>query len=245
MIKLLLPIAAIILVIGFSIWKLSPYFSQKNPEPKTSQTSEINVQTPKPGPIDSPFPSISPETTPDPQLLKRAEDLDSALSQISDLENRVKNLESTITGLTTSVYKLEQKSSPSPSPSAAAPTVKTPIFIPVNSAGGSVNSTSWTSLTSGSITLNPSDFPGYTSMNLIITLNVYQGNGKAYARLANSSNGDGISTSELSTTSENATQVTSGAFTLPSGQASYTIQLKTLTTGYPSIAGSSFIKVNF
>lgn len=245
MIKLLLPIAAILIIIAFSIWKLSPYFSQ-NTNPQSPLTSQANTQSTEPIPVFSPLASIAPGASADPMLIKRVNDLSNSLNKITDLENRVKNLENIQTDINARVTKLEKSPLPSPSPSTATATStsKTPVFIPINS-GGSVNLSDWTNVSSGSISINPSDFPGYTSMNLIITLNVYQGNGKAFARISNASNGNGIIASETSTTNENATQITSGAFTLPSGSNSYTIQLKTLTVGYSSIAGFSFIKVNF
>lgn len=247
MIKLLLPIAAIIIIIGFSIWKLTPYFSQKNTEPQSPQTSQTITQSPEPIPVFTPLSSLSPDASADPVLIKRVNDLSNSLNQITDLENRVKNLENETTDINTRVTKLEKSPAPSASTTTSTTTssaTKTPVFIPINS-GGSVNSSDWTSVNSGSISINPSDYPGYTSMNLIITLNVYQGNGKAFARVANSSSGNAIIASETSTTNENATQITSGAFTLASGLNPYTIQLKTLTVNYPSIAGFSFIKVNF
>lgn len=240
MIKLLLIFLVILTVSGLLIWRFSAVTNTKttlpSPSPKTvvnsdTTNSDTSKETPQPQPEDN----IPQTTTTDKNLLKK----------INDAEAKIKALEGNYAILKSQIGSLAQSPTPAASTQQTAPAKKSPVFIPVNISGGSVNSSDWTSLTSGTATINPADYPGYTTMNLIITLNVFQGNGRAFARIADSSNGNAITASETSTTSENATQMVSPAFTLPSSQTTYAIQLKTLTVGYPAIAGSSFIKVNF
>lgn len=246
MFKIILPVAALVLLLGFAAFKLIPSLNKAS-KPEVELENPVTSPIPESAIQSSSLPLLEEKNTSEQDLLKRVNELSKAQSKIAELENKIKSLENNQTDFNQRIRVLENKQSPAPSATTATTAsspAKAPVFIPVNS-GGSVNSSDWTSLTSGTVTLNPTDYPGYTSMNLVISLNVYQGNGRAYSRLVDTSSGNAIVSSETSTTSENATQVISNSFTLPQGQSTYTIQLKTLTVGYPSIAGWSFIKVNF
>lgn len=247
MLKIILPVIALVFLLGFASFKLIPSL-QKPSQPNAELGNAVTSPIPESEIQSSSLPLLEEKNTSEQDLLKRVNELSKAQTKIKELENKIKSLENNQSDFNQRLAVLENKQSPAPVSSTATTTstspAKAPVFIPVN-PGGSINSSDWANLSSGTVTINPTDYPGYTSMNLIISLNVYQGNGRAYARLVDTSSGNAVVSSETSTTSENATQVASNSFTLPSGQATYTIQLKTLTVGYPSIAGWSFIKVNF
>ncbi len=122
-------------------------------------------------------------------------------------------------------------------------TGKSTDYIPLGWVGG-ISDQNWTSVTTQEITINAADYPGYKSMQFEVNLRIYQGNGTAYARLLNNSDGTGVSNSEVSTTSENYTWVSSSTFTLPSSQKTYRMQLKS-TTGYEAGVQNARIKVNY
>lgn len=118
-----------------------------------------------------------------------------------------------------------------------------PLYIPLgwNASSGAFD---WTSVSSQDITIDPADYPGYKNMQLEISLRVFQGNGKAYARLYNNDDNVALLTSEVSTTSQNYNWVISSGFTLSSGKKTYSLQLKSLT-GYDAGVQSARIRVNY
>ncbi|MCL5784483.1 MAG: hypothetical protein M1142_03975 [Patescibacteria group bacterium] len=163
----------------------------------------------------------------------------------SDLENRVKFLEDQVAILQRQQSNGEVTGTTiTPVPTASPVSQKQPaLYIPLGTGGSSTGS-DWTTINTYKITLDPADYPGYSSMQLELSLRVYQGNGKAFARLINSDDGLAVLLSEVSTTFGDYTWVTSSPFTLSSGKKNYKVQLKSLT-GYEAGIQNARIKVNF
>lgn len=164
-------------------------------------------------------------------------------NKVNLLEEKVDVLESSNSALLSKISQLESAKS-GKTTTIISSSKKSPVLIPIN-PGGNINTKDWTNLTSGSISIDPADFPGYKNAYLIINLSVYVGQGKAFARLINPSNGLAVLDSEVSTNSYSPVSLTSKAFKLPSGSSSYTIQLKTLVEGYPAQAADSFLQITY
>lgn len=253
MLKLILPIVGIILAFVFVVWRFSPYFNSSTP--KTQSISPVtSAPSVKPEsdviiPMMTPLPSILPgDDDQDSAIVRRINDLSENVSQIALLQSKVAKLESDNDDLKKRVAKLEQ--APTVVQSSAAPVVtissnqSRPVtYIPFVSSGSSA-ATDWTDVIGQDIVINTDDYPGYTAMYLEASLQCFQGNGAAYARIKTTDDGTSILSSQLNTTSENYTYVTSTSFKLPSGKKTYRIQLKTLT-GYAASIQNARIKVVF
>lgn len=162
--------------------------------------------------------------------------------KLVSLENKLNSLESSNSALQSKVSQLE--GSKSKTALQGGSVKKSPVLIPIN-PGGSAPSTTWLNLNSGSITIDSKDYAGYRNAYLIINLSVFQGQGKAFARIVNTSNGLSILDSEVSTSSDTPVRLTSKNFKLPEGSETYTIQLKTLVEGYPAQAADSFLQITY
>ncbi|MDO8498791.1 MAG: hypothetical protein Q7S44_03325 [bacterium] len=157
-------------------------------------------------------------------------------STSTDFENRLKKLENSVSSL-----QKQLSSQPTSTPQTAP--LKTPLYVPLGWVGAAT-STDWSTISTQEITLNAADYPGYTSMQFEVSLRAYQGNGKAYARIYNNTDGTGVLSSEVSTSSQDYTWVSSGTFSLPSGKKTYRLQLKSLT-GYEAGSQNARLKINF
>lgn len=147
-------------------------------------------------------------------------------NKLNKLDSRVSTLESTPAqgGTTTTIQKSTQ-------------------YIPMGN-GSSSTAMDWTAVPLPEVTINSADYSGYTNAYLEVQMLVDQGNGTAYARLYNNTDGTAILGSEIFTTSYNYTTVTSGAFKLSSGNKTYKLQLKT-STGYASNVQFARIKITY
>lgn len=152
----------------------------------------------------------------------------------SSVESRLSALETAVVDLKSRVGNLEQ-------PGTTMSQTKTPLYIPLGS-GGSTTSQDWVTLGTYEITLSPSDYSGYSSMQLEVSMrnNIP---GTSYARLLNSSDGTAVSP-EVSTTSTSFAWYSSSGFTLSSGQKTYKLQIKT-TSSNETFIQSARLKVNF
>lgn len=156
------------------------------------------------------------------------------------VESRIQSLENTVANLQVQINQLKGGGTTSTTASGA----KSPIYIPLG-WNGSGSTQSWSSVSSQTISIDPADYSGYTSMQFEVNLGVYQGNGTAYARLFNKDDGLAIIPSEVSSTSESYTWVSSSTFQLPATtKKTYVLQVKT-TTGYASQVQNARIRVNF
>ncbi len=169
-------------------------------------------------------------------------------TQVSTLSDKVNKIDSTVNDLKGRVVVLESKQTSSAQPNAAtsvtsstSTTTKSPVYIPL-AASGSSSVGDWTNISGTTVTIDPADYPGYTSMQFQANIQIFQ-QGTAYARVG-SSDGTAILGSEISTNSTSYTSISSGKFTL-SEKKSYLLQLKSLVTGYAASIQNAQIKVNF
>lgn len=138
-------------------------------------------------------------------------------AKVDILEKRITALEA----------KIKDKISPvvaSPSPTTNPKVVKE-LFIPIGSSADQIGSTDWVDWNGLTFSLDPANYPGYTSMQLEANLRLNAG-GIAYARIYNSNDSLPISSSDVTTTSTVYSLVNSGQFSLPTGKKVYKIQGK-------------------
>lgn len=122
---------------------------------------------------------------------------------------------------------------------------KAPVYIPLGSGTLTPDhANNWYTVNVPQAAIDPADYPGYSAMQLEITMRAFQGNGLASARLFNSNESTAILNSEVSTAMENFTLLTSGGFRLPVGKKTYRIQIKS-ATGYEVDFQDARIRVNF
>lgn len=163
------------------------------------------------------------------------------LNQLETQVNELKSLEGRVGSLETQVKSLN---SPRPAQGLAATTSKqSATYIPIGSTNDAVGTTNWSNFSQLLVIIDPSDFPGYTSMELIGQLRLNAG-GTAHARLYNNTDGQEVTSSEIVTTNTIFTLLNSGQFTLPAGRKSYQIQGKS-DTGDQIFVQNMKIKVNF
>ncbi|MDO8618895.1 MAG: hypothetical protein Q7R49_03015 [Candidatus Daviesbacteria bacterium] len=157
------------------------------------------------------------------------------------VDARVQSLENTVANLQVQINQLKGSGAVVATTTTGT---KSPIYIPLgwNGAGSTQD---WSSVTSQSISIDPADYSGYTSMQFSANISVYQGNGTAYARLYDSDDGLAIIPSQVSGTTDTPVWADSTTFKLPStAKKTYILQVKT-TTGYASQVQNARIKVNF
>lgn len=158
-------------------------------------------------------------------------------SRISALENAVLILQSQV-----AILK-NQSPGPTTTTTQVASTTKYPLYIPLG-AGGQAGDKGWFALNQYQISIDPGQYSGYTSMQLEVNYRLLQKSGTAHARLYNATDNTAISTSEVTTTSDEFSLVTSGGFTLTSGNKIYKLQIKSIE-GVEIQLESARIKVNF
>ncbi len=154
----------------------------------------------------------------------------------SSLDLRLKSAEAAVTELKARVSSLEN-ATPAQSQTTSS---KSTVYIPLGSSGQISNTSDWVSLSTFQAAVDPSQYPGYTSMQLEVNMRLNQPGGTLYARLY--SNGS-IDSSQVSTTSTPSTLITSSKFTL-SGSKTYTLQAKS-SEGTQAFLDTARIKVNF
>ncbi len=165
----------------------------------------------------------------------------SGLITLDDVKRTVSNAIATISAdlnsNKTNTQTVYVKSSPQPK---ALQTV----YIPLG-GGSSTQSQSWVSLNNNQVYI---DFYNDYGSNAYATWDVFtkvdQGNGAAYARIFDLTNGVAVDGSELTTTSSTTTQVSSGQIKLRTGRNLYTVQIKSLN-GYTAFIDSARIKITY
>lgn len=219
------------------------YYLNIQPEQKKEDMPESGEEVIK-------DPQEVPKTLPEASLEKRVEALEKVVGSNSksaspipksqsdnSLDSRVDELESEITGLKVRVSGLEQAT---PAPVSSSKSV---VYIPLGSGGGPWGNTDWYSTAEYEISLDPSNYPGYTGMSLEVTLRLVEAAGVGSVRLYNVTDGSSVS-GQLDTQASTFSLKTSPLFTLTSGTKTYKLQLKS-TQGKDLYIQSARIKVNF
>lgn len=173
----------------------------------------------------------------------------------SERDDRILSLEASVAALSKKVdVLLKQQSVTNPTfvsqslTASAAPTSQsdTPksIYIPIGVGGSGTSISDFSSASGQEITIDTGNYQGYKQAVFEANLRIYQGNGTAYARLFNKTDGLAIIPSQVSTTSENFTTVTSAPFSLTAGSKTYTVQVKS-STGYSVDLQLTRIRIDF
>ncbi len=163
----------------------------------------------------------------------------SASTPSLSVEARLKALETSVADLKVQLVLLKQAS---PTPAAQTSTKQPVLFVPLGT-GGNSGDRNFISIDGYSVSLNPADYPGYTSMQLEVSLNLNQGVGTANLRLYNDTDKSAVSTT-VSTNSSQTVLLTTSGFQLPSGTKTYKLQVQS-TQGYQIYVLNARIRVNF
>lgn len=211
----------VIIIAGLGYWR---YLAGKQ-NLIVPQQVQAPIEVPKTLPA-----AASPKDTP-------ATTVPQAASNLNPLDPRMQAVETAVADLKARVSALE-KTTPAPVVSQIS---KYPLYIPLGS-GGQNGDKNWISVSSYGATIDPAEYPGYTSMQLEVNFRLTQKSGTAYARLYNVT--DSSYKEQVSTTLDDFSWQTSAGFTLPAGKKTYTLQMKS-TEGVDVQLQSARIKVNF
>lgn len=160
------------------------------------------------------------------------------------IDARLNNVESALASMLVTVNQLKAGASATQNTTTQTTSTKQPpSYIPLGWQG-SISTTDWSSATTQTFIFDPADYPGFKNLVFEANLQVYQGNGTAYARLYNSSDSTFVYGTEVSTTSQSYLWVSSSSFNVPTSKKTYVLQLKT-NTGYAAMVENARIKVNF
>ena len=117
-------------------------------------------------------------------------------------------------------------------PKAPVPTAKTKVksvsYVPIPGAGSTLE-TNWTVMAGTDFYLSKSDFPGLTEVYFEANVKLFNGNGTAYVRIYDVTHAIAVVGSELATSSQTSTFLSSGKISLWEGFNHYQVQAKSLT----------------
>lgn len=217
----------ILIVGGLGYWRYKTSL-QSLIAPETEESEQGPMEVPKtlPSSASAPLPSASSKPA--------------AASQTQTstaLDSRVSTVESTVTELKARISALE-KASP-----ATVTSSQSTVYIPLGSGGGPWANVDWYLTPEYEISLDPSNYPGYTGMILEVTMRLVESAGTGSVRLYNVTDGNALS-SELSTTSTTYALSTTSSFKLPTGTKTYRLQVKS-TSEKNLFIQSARIKVKF
>lgn len=106
--------------------------------------------------------------------------------------------------------------------------VRSISIIPIPGSG-TVQDNSWKDISGTEFNLNTEDYPTLTGAYLEVNMKLFNGNGVAFVRLFDITTGIEVWGSEVKTSSQNFTVITSDKLILRSGNHQYRIQAKSLT----------------
>ncbi len=240
----ILPIILIIVVIlgGLGYWRYT-----------AMQSSLASPQTTTPvkdsGPIE--VPKTAPAATLDDRV-KALEDLTGKIvDQINQLKavnnnvgsagnvgTRLDALEAAVTALKVQVAS----ANPSSISSSTGNSGKSTVYIPLGS-GAQESDVNWVTMSTFQVALSSGQYPGYSNMQLEVTMRLNQPGGTLSARLFNVTDNTAAS-SVVTTTSTSDSVVASVGFTIPSANKTYVLQANT-SDGTIGFLDYARIRVNF
>ncbi len=234
MLKILI-IAVLIIAVGTGY---AFYNYLKKPTPKGNIVSSVPVT--KAPPVSSSSATL-PEGLDDEKVTPNINVSDPNLSDSS----KISLLESKLAVLQRRVETLEKGSGTSTIQASSTPTQtsKSTQYIPLGS-GGNFTDRVYANFGGYIANIDPSSYPGYTGMQLEVSLRLNQPGEKVKARIFNSTDGSAISNSEVSTTSTSYVLLTSSNFTLPTGNKTYQMQVQS-TDGVETFVQTARIKINY
>lgn len=228
----------ILVIAGLGWWRLQAAKESSEPVASTEETQDSSL-------------TEVPKTLPGKNLEDRVGDLEDEIAKLSsaqpspgsttavpNLSSRLANAEAAIAELKTRVAVLEKAS-----PTTTVSTSKYPLYIPLGSGGGPWGSQDWATLNEYQVAINPDNYSGYTGMQLEVNFRLSEAAGTGSVRLYNVTDGSSVS-SQLDSTGTAFALFTSSSFKPPSGQKTYTIQVKS-SQGKDLFVQSARIKVSF
>lgn len=242
-----LPVVVLLILVIFVGGYLWVRNSQTQPTSKTTQLKQISGQTVTNTDTFAPVSSDDRLKILEDAVVVLAKKINGGAGLAdsnSALAARVSSLEDKVTSLQRQVSQTQSGSSVAPAAQTSTSTVKqSPVYIPLGWVATS-SVMDWTTISSQSVVIDTNDYPGMVSAQFEARIGNYQGNGTAYARLINTTNGNPILGSAVSANGIDYTWAASGTFSLTSGKNTYAVQLKT-NTGYNAQIADAHIKINF
>ena len=112
----------------------------------------------------------------------------------------------------------------------AVPKTKTRSVSYITISGsGSSNKNDWADIAGTDFYLNTADYPGLVEIYFESNMKLFNGNGMAYVRLYDITHGIGVQGSDVQTTSQISTLITSGKVSFWAGKNQIRVQAKSLT----------------
>lgn len=244
-----LPIVVLILLVAGASWYLITRQEQNVGLPSTPASVQ---STPSAQSNSIPLVPLTPAASFSNDQFKALQDAVIAIQKklngetstnIATLESKITSLEDKVIALQRQVSQLSSGISPTPAETAAATTKKPPIYIPLGWVASS-SVLDWTTVSTQSIIIDTADYPGYTSAQFEGRIVNYQGNGTCFARIINTTDGNAVLGSQISTSGIDYAWVISSNFSLVTGKKTYAVQLKT-NTGYAAQISDAHLKINF
>lgn len=146
------------------------------------------------------------------------------------LKSQIQSSKALPTPSSTVVYKTTPKAK-----------VRSVQYVTIPGSGFTL-SNDWTGISGTDFYFNTADYPGLVEIYLEGNMRLLNGNGKAYGRLFDATHNIGVQGSELETTNQTTTVVTSGKVTFWSGKNLIRVQLKSLTAD-TSILDSARLRI--
>ena len=122
-------------------------------------------------------------------------------------------------------------------PKSFASSSKSIVYIPLGSGGGPWTDQSWNTLNEYQVSIDPNDYPGYTSMQLEANFRLVEAVGTGSVRLYNVTDATSL-LSQIDNTSTGFSVQNSGSFKLAAGRKTYTLQVQ--SSQRKSSGGSCF-----
>ena len=159
-------------------------------------------------------------------------------TKVNQLENRLAQIQNTPT-----VEADATTVTPLPPPKQqVSRTSKTTSYMPIPGSG-SILSYDWINLSGTEFYFNPADFPGFTDVRFEANMQLFNGNGLAFLRLFDVTNGIEIWGSQIQTDSQNSTVVVSDSVQFRPGNNLVVVQAKSLTAD-TTVFNSGRLKIN-
>ncbi|KKS33047.1 MAG: hypothetical protein UU93_C0003G0055 [Candidatus Amesbacteria bacterium GW2011_GWA2_42_12] len=106
--------------------------------------------------------------------------------------------------------------------------VRTVTYVPIPGTGSTMNNV-WTDLAGTDFYFNTADYPGLIEVSFEANVKLINGNGIAYFQLADITHGIGVQGSDLQTSAQTSTSVSSGKISFWAGKNLIRVQAKSLT----------------
>ncbi len=236
----LLPVVAVIILAAVVYFRWFYTSNEATPTPSSTITKTFFPNQPAPVTTDTNLRLTNLEAA----IIELAKKIASISNTSSD--TKIKTLQTDMADLQNRLARLERGGSAVPTavPTVTASTNKSPVYIPLG-GGISNDDQNWSKDNlCCQISIDPADYPGYSNIQLEATTRVDSSGGEGHVRLYNVTDSTEISSSDIYTTSNQNSLITSNGFKLAAGRKTYGIQTKT-TSSKTEYLQTARLKVNF